>query len=106
MSKPFLPDPQQWWVLRYSPGPEWPVGAPPEVSLAGHTEFIVDLHRRGHVIAAGPTPDRPDTAQTVVRGLDGTEVHTVVQSDPAVADRRLLVDIIPWTVVLLGSGIG
>lgn len=97
--------PEQWWVLRYSPGPLWPSDAPPEVALAGHREFLFDLHAKGHVVAAGPTPDRANTAQTVIRGFDEAEINEVVSRDPTVVDGRVNVELTPWLVVLTGSPI-
>ncbi len=97
-----MPEPEIWWVLRYSPGPNWPADAPAEKALAGHREFLFDLHSRGHVVAAGPTPAHPNSAQTVVRNFDELAVRTAVSSDPAVADGRVTVEITQWVVVLTG----
>lgn len=71
-----------------------------EVALAGHREFVLNLHARGHLVAAGPTPDRPDTAQTVLRGFDDDGLREALAGAPAVAVGRVVVDVTPCLVVL------
>jgi uncharacterized protein YciI len=68
--------------------------------FAAHRGFHAALREAGYFVAAGPLPDRPGAGQTLVRGVSTAELtRLATETDPAVADGFLVVEVVPWRVV-------
>jgi uncharacterized protein YciI len=58
------------------------------------------LRQAQDFVAAGPLPERAGAGQTLVRGVSTEEItRLATETDPAVADGYLVVEIVPWRVV-------
>ncbi len=90
-----------WHLIIDTPGPN----QHPTVNFweadwfPAHRGFHASLREAGHVIAAGPLPDREGAGQTLVRRVSSAEItRLATETDPAAVGGFLQVEIIPWEI--------
>lgn len=85
-------------IILYEPGPAWKRGRPlAEQGLETHGRYLAQLTRDGKLLSAGPLAS--GGGLVIVAGSP-PEAQAVMQSDPAVRDRKFIGTVTQWTPMM------
>lgn len=98
----FAPNKQDesYFIMRYAAGPSWVKGRPlTEQAVGPHFGYMIDLSKKGVVVAAGPSM-ADDEGLYVVRGSK-IEVDALIAADPGVKDGLFKPQVFGWNVLAM-----
>ena len=85
-----------FFLVYFKPGSNWTPGQSVfHQPLDGHVAYLRQLHDRGQLFAAGPLADGSG-GLTILQDVSEDEARSLMDADPAVKDRTLAFEIVPW----------
>ncbi len=92
------------YLIQYSAGPAWRVGAPMEAqSLGPHVAYMRQLQAEGSLFAAGPYLNA-DGGMAIIVAADDEAAGAMLAADPAVQTGVFAAELRRWRPVFRGDG--